>query len=335
MAVKEFDVTGIGNAIVDLQVEVNFDEFAKFGVEAGSMNLVDGAAFENLCKNLSNKDLKTSSGGSGANTCVALADLGNKVSYSCIVGDDDYGKGYEKELTALNISLSNPRIADGVTGRSLLMITPDAERTMNTFLGITSAFGPEHVDQGKIANSKWLYVEGYLFSTESGRKAVHKAVKVAKENDVKIAVTCSDGFIVDLFKNDLLDICKESDLIFANRNEATRLTEETSEDAALLKLKELANTCVITLSDKGAIAYSNGESIREDSFLVKAVDDTGAGDSFAAGFMDAFLKGKSLKHSVLTGSYLASRVVSQFGARLSGSLIDIINSSQELQKRLN
>lgn len=334
MAVKEFEVTGIGNAIVDLLVEVNFEEFQEFGVEAGSMNLVDAGGFSALKNKLGSKDMKISSGGSGANTCVALSSLGNKVSYSCIVGDDEMGQGYEREFNDLKIYLHNKKIPNQPTGMSLLMITPDAERTMNTFLGVTSSFGPEHVDAESIIKSKWLYVEGYLFSTEPGKRAIYNALEIAKNNNVKIAVTCSDGFIVDLFKEDVLNVCKNADLIFANKNEALRLTGTDNEDAALQQLKQYAETVVITLSEKGALASHLGEDLRESSFLVKAVDDTGAGDMFAAGFLDSIIKGKSLRESVLVGSFLASRVVSQFGARLNQNLEIFIKQSEELNSRL-
>lgn len=330
---KEFDISGIGNAIVDLQVEVSFDEFSSFKLEAGSMNLVDQDAFNSLQANLGNKDLKISSGGSGANTCVALAALGNRVSYGCIVAEDEAGNSYEEELRYLGVHLYNQRIKDLSTGKSLLMITPDAERTMNTYLGATSTFGPQHVDERIVAMSKWLYIEGYLFSTESGRAAIKKAVNVAKENNVKIAVTCSDGFIVDLFREDLISVCKESDIVFANRNEALKLFSETTVEKALLKLKEITKIGVITLSDQGAIAADSNEEVRVDSFKVKAIDDTGAGDMFAAGFLDSYLKTNSLKEALLKGSYLASKVVSQFGARLEGNLQEVLNN-EELTSRL-
>jgi len=330
---KEFDVSGIGNAIVDLQVEVSFEEFSNFKLEAGSMNLVDQDAFDSLHSNLGSKDLKISSGGSGANTCVALAALGNKVSYGCIVAEDEAGSSYEEELRFLGVHLYNQRIKEVNTGKSLLMITPDAERTMNTYLGVTSTFGPEHVDERIVSMSDWLYIEGYLFSTDTGRAAIAKAVKVAKENNVKIAVTCSDGFIVDFFRDDLISVCKQSDMVFANKNEALKLFSETSVENSLMKLKEITKVGVITLSDKGAIAASNNEEISVESFKVKAIDDTGAGDMFAAGFLNSYRKNNSLKEALLNGSYLASRVVSQFGARLEGDLKEVLNN-KELTGRL-
>lgn len=333
MSEKEFDVSGIGNAIVDLQVEVSFEEFASFQLEAGSMNLVDQAAFNSLHAKLGNKDLKISSGGSGANTCVALAALGNRVSYGCIVAEDEAGNSYEEELRYLGVHLYNQRIKDMSTGKSLLMITPDAERTMNTYLGVTSTFGSQHVDERIIGMSEWLYIEGYLFSTDSGREAISTAVRIAKENNVKIAVTCSDGFIVDIFKEDLMAVCKESDMVFANKNEALKLFSETSVENALMKLKEITKVGVITLSDKGALAVTNNEQSSVESFQVKAVDDTGAGDIFAAGFLNSYRKNNSLNEALLNGSYLASRVVSQFGARLEGNLEEVLNN-KELKDRL-
>ena len=334
MGKKKYSVSGIGNAIVDIQVEVTFDEFKSYGLEAGSMNLVDKEAFEIITGRLEGRDLKVSSGGSGANTCVALANLGNSVSYGCIVGDDSFGRSYEVELRDLGVELYNKTVKDAITGRSLLMITPDAERTMNTYLGITQSFGADHVSEEIIAQSEWIYLEGYLFSTPEGRSAIEKAVAIALNSNTKIAVTCSDGFIVDFFKEHVLEVCKQSQIIFANRNEALKLTSETTEGAALSALRKMAPLAVVTLSDKGAVASSPEGEVCLDSFKVKAVDDTGAGDMFAAGFLDSHLKGRSLKESVLRGSFLASQVVSQFGARLSGNLEELMSNSKALGESL-
>ena len=330
---KQFAVSGIGNAIMDLQVELSFEEFKTYGLESGSMNLVDEETFNKISDQLgSTKEVKISSGGSGANTCVALAALGNNVSYGCIVADDSMGVTYERELAELGVKLYNDRISNAVTGKSLLMITPDAERTMNTFLGVTQTFGSAHVNEEIIANSSWLYVEGYLFSTEDGRKSIERAIEIAQKSNTKIAITCSDGFIVEFFRDAVLEACNKADLIFANKNEALKLTQNTDENKALEDLLKLADAAVITLSDKGAIAASKTESVKLPSFKVKAVDDTGAGDMFAAGFLDIYLKGGSLEDSVKQGSYLASRVVSQFGARLNEDLKKLMSSSEDFQK---
>lgn len=320
MNVKKYDVYGIGNAIMDLQVEVTEQELASFGVEKGSMRLVDFDTLKALEKSLENKEIKRSSGGSGANTIIALSQLGKTAAYGCIVANDPVGTQYFSELQSIGVSLFNQPINKGSTGLSVVKITPDAERTMSTYLGITSEFGPEHVSEDAIEDSHWLYVEGYLFSSETGREAVTQAIEAAKNVGTKVAITLSDGFIVEFFRYSVIEAIEKADLVFANKNEAMTLTKATDEVEAIRLLKQHCSNIVVTLGEKGALASYEGEDAQVDAFPVKAVDDTGAGDIFAAGFLDGCLRGLPVKSCLLIGCYLASKVVSQYGARIRGDL---------------
>ncbi len=330
MSARKYDVYGIGNAIMDLQLEITEEELQKFGLEKGSMTLAESAEHQKLLAALFGKEIKQSSGGSGANTIIALSQLGKSVSYGCIVGDDPRGNEYLSELKELGVSLFNAPVSGGVTGLSIVMITPDAERTMSTCLGITSTFSPEHVSPEVIADSKWIYLEGYLFATDTGRAAVGHAVSCAKTSGTKIAVTLSDGFIVDFFKDSVTETIREADLLFANRNEALRYTGVEDEVEALRILKQMSKNVVITLGERGVLASFDGVETQVEAFSVKAVDDTGAGDIFAAGFLDGVLRGLPVADSARLACFLAGKVVSQYGARLKGNVLSMVENEPGL-----
>lgn len=332
MSARKYQVYGIGNAIMDYQVVVSNEVFNKFNVEKGSMQLVDTDILNQMLADLpSDIEIKRSSGGSGANTIISLAQLGHSVAYACIVGDDEVGDSYLGEMRGLGVSTFNGPLTDGQTGRSLVMITPDAERTMNTCLGITSTFDREHVSEEAIKESAWIYVEGYLFATAEGQRAALHAVKLAKEHNTKIAVTFSDGFIVEAFGDALREVAKSSDLIFANKNEALKFVKTSDPIDAFRELRSLGNGGVaLTLSEKGALVAYGDDTAEVQAYSVQAIDDTGAGDMFAGGFMHGLVRGLSLEDSAKIACYLAGRVVSQYGARITGDLKDILLKAQIL-----
>jgi sugar/nucleoside kinase (ribokinase family) len=316
---------------MDYQVQISEEKFETFGTKKGSMRLVDADVLNSFLLSLSedatSEKIVRSSGGSGANTIIALAQLGHSVAYGCLVGADEVGESYLNELKKLNVDTFNPPYEGDPTGRSLVLITPDAERTMNTCLGITSIFGPEHVNEQAIKDSDWIYLEGYLFASETGQEAVRKAIIIAKEHGTKIALTFSDGFIVEVFKEHLTDAIAASDLIFANRNEAMRFTGLEDEISSIENILSMTPNAVVTLSEKGAIAHYQGETVCVETFAVNAVDDTGAGDAFAAGFFDGIFTGKNAEKSARTGCLLASKVVSQLGARYAGDLKTVVKEA--------
>lgn len=332
MSAHKYQIYGIGNAIMDYQIGISDVDFKKFNLEPGSMTLVDADVLNQMLTELpSGVEIKRSSGGSGANTIISLAQLGHSVAYGCIVGDDEVGTSYLGELKSLGVSTFNDPIREGLTGRSLVMITSDAERTMSTCLGITSTYDVQHLSEQAIKESEWIYIEGYLFATPEGQRASLKAVSLAKEYGTKIAVTFSDGFIVEVFRDALHEVASASDLIFANKNEALKFMNTTDPVEAFRGLRSLAGGGIaVTLSEKGAIVGYGQEVAEIESYPVKAIDDTGAGDMFAGGFMHGLLSGLSARDSGKIACYLAGKVVSQYGARINGDLRSILDKAQIL-----
>ncbi len=321
------DVYGIGNAIIDLQVQIDESRFQDLGLEKGGMKLLEQDEQKQLLSSFEGSDLNRASGGSAANTMIALAQLGASTGYGCIVADDENGRFYLEEMKELGIELHARPVPGEVTGTSVILITPDAERTMNTHLGASALFGPEHVSEEMIRMSSWLYVEGYLFSSEGGRAAVDKAVAIAIEANVKIAVTFSDGFIVEVFGDALRKTVAEADLIFANLNEAHSFAgEEDDEDKVFEMLRQSVSSVVMTRGEKGARVFHDGVESLIDPFPVEAVDETGAGDMFAGGFLFGLSQGLSGADSGKLACRLASEVVGQLGPRLTGDIRGIASS---------
>jgi hypothetical protein len=320
------DVYGIGNAIIDLQVQIDEDRFAALGLEKGGMKLLEQDEQKQLLSTFEADELNRASGGSAANTMIALAQLGASTGYGCIVADDENGRFYLEEMKELGIELHARPVPGEVTGTSVILITPDAERTMNTHLGASALFGPEHVSEEMIRMSSWLYVEGYLFSSERGAAAVEKAVAIAKEANVKIAVTFSDGFIVEVFGDALRKTVADADLIFANLNEACSFAGSEDEDVVFEALRKTVSSVVMTRGEKGARVYHDGVESLVAPFPVKAVDETGAGDMFAGGFLFGLSQGLSGADAGKMACRLASEVVGQLGPRLEGDIREIASS---------
>lgn len=320
---KRYKVCGIGNAIVDMQLQVDESVINDFGLTKGGMTLVDYEKQESLIKSLAGSEFHQASGGSAANTMIALAQLGTSASYSCVVGADDLGTFYLQEMLSLRIALqTNPREGES-TGTCLVFITPDAQRTMATHLGATAGFEKLDVNEEHLAQSEWLYVEGYLLSSASGQEAVRHAIKLAKGYDVKIAVTFSDAFIVNSFRDILEEVVDASDLVFANYNEASAFTNKETKDEVFGALKDRVDNVALTFGDEGARIHFAGEDRDIAPYSVKAVDDTGAGDMFAGGFLHGISSGLSGFEAGQLACFLASRVVAKLGPRLEGDVKEL------------
>jgi sugar/nucleoside kinase (ribokinase family) len=317
---KRLNVYGIGNAIMDFQLFVTDEEFSGLGLERGSMTLVDSEEQKSLLERFDLKNVNRASGGSAANTIIALAQLGARVGYGCLVANDENGQSYVKEMESLDVEFHTKPTASEETGRCIVLITPDAERTMNTFLGISSQFSAEEISESHIADSDWLYIEGYLFSSEKGRGAVEKAIAFAKEHNTKIAITFSDAFIVDCFGDALSSAVSQADLVFANATEAKAFAKKDDEEEAFRKICEEVPAVVMTMSEKGAWVSMGNTTTKVDSFETKALDDTGAGDMFAGGFLYGISQGYSAETCGKIACFLASKVVSQLGPRLEGDI---------------
>lgn len=316
---KQYDVYGIGNALVDIVTEVDADFFIKNEIEKGVMTLVDEQRQHQLIKAIDMKKSKMSCGGSAANTMIGVSQFGGKSFYSCLVAKDELGKFFLEDLkrNGVRTNLKPERCPEGITGKVLVMTTSDAERTMNTFLGISSNLSMEHLDEKAIKNSTFIYLEGYLVTSSKGLDAMKEAKKIAEQHGIKTALTFSDPSMVKYFSTQMESIIGASvDLLFCNEEEALIYTGTDNLSSAREKLKSVAKHFVITLGANGALIYDGVTFISIEPYKVKAVDTNGAGDLFAGAFLFGITHGHSYAEAGKLASLASSRVVSQSGPRL-------------------
>ncbi len=314
---KEYDVCGLGNALVDILVEVDDAEFAQLGFERGTMTLVSAPEQQALLARFRDREPRLSSGGSVANSIIACSQLGARCAFIGCVGDDRYGLFYAREFAELAIEIGNPVIVGEPTGTSLCLITPDAERTMRTSLAVSSILAPKHVDGDRIARSEWLFVEGYVLANpDTGQPAVREAIRHAKASSAKVALTCSDTFIVEVFGEALLEALHQADLVFCNRTEAQALTGAGDASSAFAKLRAMVPSVVVTDSENGAYVSFGGIQTHVPAFACEPKDLTGAGDMLAGAFLYGITHGIAPDKSARAGNYLAMKVITQVGARL-------------------
>jgi fructokinase len=315
---KRYDVYGLGNALVDMEFEVE-DGFLKLmGIDKGVMTLVDEDTQHRLMSHLDAFEGTKASGGSAANTLIALSALGGSAYYSCKVADDDLGNFYLHDLKAAGVASNmNGKHPHGVTGKCLVMVTPDAERTMQTFLGISSELSPAELNAEAIADAHICYMEGYLVTSPSARAANIEAGKIARHHGVKTSLTFSDPAIVEYFSDALTETIGDGiDILFCNEHEAMRYTQKDNIDAAIDVIKTFSREFAITLGSKGALIY-DGKTLYEIAPTpVKAIDSNGAGDSFAGAYLYGITHGLSRQRAGELASRVAAKVVSQFGPRL-------------------
>jgi len=307
-------ILGIGNAIVDVICKVNEDFIPKNGLTKSTMKLIfDEGEFQNLLKNL--KIEKTVSGGSVANSIVGLSQLGNEVGFIGKVSDDELGSKYEEGLKQENVkNFYNKKKEELPTGTCLILVTPDSERTMCTFLGTAGRINENDVSSEAIKESEIILLEGYLWDEGDPKKAFEKAIQSAK----KVAMSLSDQFCVDRHKPHFLELVKNKlDIIFANEQEIISLIDAKNFDDVIAFSKSLYKTVVVTRGKKGAVAV-NGDEVVECGIKegLKIVDLTGAGDLFAGGFLHGHVNKMSLKDSLKKGTEMSSKVIQQIGARL-------------------
>jgi sugar/nucleoside kinase (ribokinase family) len=315
----KYDVYGIGNALVDMEYEINDQFLSKYKIDKGLMTLVDEPRQNELLDALGGTPKKQQCGGSAANTIIAVAQFGGKSFYSCKVASDPIGNFYFQDLqdNGVDSNLKTQDRKSGITGKCLVLITSDAERSMNTFLGITQSLSTDEVDPEAIKNSKYMYMEGYLVTSDTGRAAAIEARKIAEANGVKTALTFSDVNMVKYFKPGLMEMAGNGvDLLFCNKSEALAFTETEDIHIAREALKKIAKTFVITCGENGAIIWDGTTFIDIEPYAVKAVDSNGAGDMYAGAFLFAITHNHSHASAGKLASLAASRVVSQFGPRL-------------------
>ena len=308
------NILGIGNAIVDVICKVEDNFIAQNGLTKSTMKLIfDEAEFKKLLSNL--KIEKTVSGGSVANSIVGLSQLGNKVGFIGKVCDDDLGTKYEEGLKSENVEYFYSKKKEELpTGTCLILITPDSERTMCTFLGTAGKINENDVSSDAIKKSELILLEGYLWDEGDPKKAFDKAINSAN----KVAMSLSDQFCVDRHKPHFLSLVKEKlDITFANEQEITSLIDAKDFKEVINFAKEINKLIVVTRGEKGAIAI-NGDEVVECEVMknLKIVDLTGAGDLFAAGFLHGFINKLSLKESLDKGTEMSSKIIQQIGARL-------------------
>jgi len=314
---KKFQICGLGNAIVDIFVEVPEKDFASLGFERGGMQLVDHAEQKGLLDRFQKREPKLVSGGSVANSIIAFSQLGGEAAFIGCVGDDRYGLFYSGEFEQLGIDIGNPIIVGEGTGTCVCLITPDAERTMRTCLAVSSHLAARHVDAERIESADWLFIEGYVFANpETGQTAITRAIEVAKKSGTKVAITCSDAFIVNVFGDSLRAALKSADLFFCNETEACAVTGASTAEDAFAKLKSVVPSAVVTNGPHGAFIRYAGTEVKVPAVPSTPKDLTGAGDMFAGAFLYGVTHGLSPEKAGRTAAFLCHKVISQVGARL-------------------
>ena len=306
-------ILGIGNAIVDVICKVEDNFLTENGLTKSTMKLVDESEFKKLLSGLSIEE--TVSGGSVANSIVGLSQLGNKVGFIGKVNDDNLGSKYENGLKKENVEYFYSKKKEELpTGTCLILITPDSERTMCTFLGTAGKINENDVDVNAVKNSEITFLEGYLWDEGNPKKAFNKAI----QNSNKVAMSLSDLFCVERHQSHFLDLVKNKlDIVFANEQEALSLIDVKNFNGVVSFAKELGKLIVITRGEKGSIAINNNEIVECDiKKNLKIVDLTGAGDLFAAGFLHGYVNNLSMKQSLENGTDMSSKVIQIFGARL-------------------
>jgi len=317
----KYHIYGIGNALVDKEFEVDDSFFDDLKIEKGLMTLIDenelAARLDVLNERYGLK--KRACGGSAANTIIGASYFGAKTYYSCNVANDEAGDFYMQDMAAAGVdtNLGDDR-DEGITGKCLVMVTPDAERTMNTYLGITSNLENKHIDEAALADSEYAYIEGYLVTSDNSRAAAIKVRELAEEKGVKTALTFSDPAMVQFFKEGLQEMIGAGvDILFCNEEEALLFADTDSLEEAMRFIQTKAKTFAITLGSKGAIAFDGQTMHVIEPNEVSAIDTNGAGDMFAGAFMYAITHGHDFSAAGRLASAASAQVVSQFGPRLN------------------
>jgi fructokinase len=310
-------ILGIGNAIVDVLAKVDEEFLIKRNFIKGSMKLINRSEFEDLKKNI--KIEKIVAGGSVANTMSGIAYLKGSPSFIGKINSDSFGEIYKKSLEDINVKFPYLQKNENLsTGASIILITPDSERTMCTYLGISSHLSESDINENNILDNELIFLEGYLWDKGISEKMFRHVINIAKKNKVKIAMSLSDVFCVTRHKQDFSNLLKNDlDILIGNENEINELVNKKNLLDSINQLKELNKLIVVTRSQNGSMAIKNNEIINSDSVKVeKILDLTGAGDLFAAGFLKEYLDKSEIKECLTTGSILAAKIIQKIGARL-------------------
>lgn len=324
MTTQQLDVIGFGNAIVDVIARSEEAFLERHGMRKGGMTLIDEPRAEAVYGDMGPG--VEISGGSAANTMVGIASLGGQAGFIGKVRDDELGGIFAHDIRAAGVAYATPAATDGpTTARCLILVTPDGERTMNTFLGAAQDLTPGDVDASTVASAAVTYLEGYLWDPPAAKEAFLKAASIAHEAGRTVALTLSDAFCVGRYRAEFLELIRSGtvDLVFANEAELMSLYE-TDFDAALAALRKDAKRAVVTRSEKGALSVAGEDLVAVPAFPVaQVVDTTGAGDLFAAGYLYGFARGFSPEESLKLGALAAAEIISHIGARPEKNLRDL------------
>ncbi|WP_150523667.1 adenosine kinase [Roseibium sediminis] len=317
MSDTKFDALCIGNAICDVFAHVEEDFLVQESLVKGSMRLIDTDEALRLYDKMG--QTVRISGGSAGNTAAGIASLGGKPAYFGKVAKDELGDAYAHDMTATGVHFATPPLVNDIpTARSMILITPDGERTMNTYLGACTKFGPTDVDPDVVAASAVTYMEGYLWDPEEAKKAFLAAAHIAHKNGRKVAITLSDSFCVDRYRSEFHDMIRNGtvDLVFANEHELKSLYETADIETAISAARESGALTALTLGSEGAMAITRDEQIKVKAEKVdNVVDLTGAGDLFAAGFLFGLARSYDHQAACELGCLCAANVISHVGAR--------------------
>lgn len=316
----KYNVYGLGNALVDIECALSVEALTAIGMDKGVMTLLDEAVQNNAIAQLSSYKTKRFCGGSAANTIIAISQLGGKTFYGCKVADDDYGKFYTQDLVdcGVDTNLTTHAPEAGITGKCLVLVTPDADRTMGTFLGISSQLSDIDLNPEAIAAADYTYIEGFLVSGETSKQAAIKANHLAKAAGRKVAMSLSDYNMVKFFKPGLLEMMGDGvDLLFANESEALLMADTDDLATAIEHTKTLAKTFAITRGPQGSIIFDGNQVLEIAPHPVEAIDTVGAGDMYAGGVLYGITHGLTWAQAGKLGSLASAQLVTAYGARMA------------------
>ncbi|MBV8087611.1 MAG: adenosine kinase [Chloroflexi bacterium] len=319
----QFDVLGIGNAIVDVLTQADDDFLTSRGITKGAMNLIDADQADKLYAAMGPGIEQ--SGGSAGNTIAGIASLGGKAAYIGKVRDDQLGNVFRHDLRSLGVTFDTPPSTSGPsTARCLILVTPDAQRTLNTFLGACVQLGPADVDEKHLAAAQITFLEGYLFDPPEAKAAFRKAAAAAHAAGNKVALTLSDSFCVERHRADFLDLIKTGvDVLFANEGEITSMFETNDFDKAIASVRPFVDIAAVTRSEKGSVIVKGDRTATVPAEKVNVIDTTGAGDLYASGFLYGITHGKDIAEAARLGHICAGEIISHFGARPETSLKEL------------
>ncbi len=321
----------IGNALVDILAPAQTSDLANHNLEIGTMTLQSQSGIDGIYKTL--KSQTFASGGSAANTAAGYAKLGGRSCFIGRVGNDELGEVFKSELGAIGVEFICGKTSEKQTGKSIVLITPNAQRTMATNLGAAEDFDCQDVDTEIISRAKMVYLEGYLFTSKSAIEAYEKIAEICKQNKIKIALSLSDSFIVSNYSEQLIKFITSSvDILFANEPEATILLKARNLNEALDKINSFVDLAVITCGQNGAFAVSDKLYKIDAMSSLKVVDSTGAGDQFAAGFLYEYLKSAHIDNSLKTATVMAGEVITHYGGRTVASKAELLSRVQDIKK---